>query len=86
MTFLQYYYIHTPLAKFQALVIQSIARFMHTNDILCSNSIFRYPKVGYIKHLHYSTWKVFAHSHYLDKLKIEKNFYLSFFPKIEKWT
>ena len=86
MTFLQCYYIHTPLAKFQALVIQSVARFMHTKSTLCNKNNFSYPKVGYIKHLHHSVWKVFIRRHYLDKLKIEKNFYLSFFPKIEKWT
>ena len=59
---------------------------MHTTSTLCSKNNLNYPKVGYIKHLHHSVWKVFIRRHYLDKLKIEKNFYLSFFPKIEKWT
>ena len=86
MTFLQYYYIRTLLAKFQTLVIQLVARFMHIESTLCNKNNFSYPKVGYIKHLHHSVWKVFIRRRYLDKLKIEKNFYLSFFPKIEKWT
>ena len=59
---------------------------MHTKSTLCSKNNLNYPKVGYIKHLHQSVWKVFIQPHYLDKFKIEKNFYLSFFPKIEKWT
>ncbi len=57
---------------------------MHTNGTLCSKNIFSYPKVSYIKHLHHSAWKVLRQSYYLDKFKITKNFYLSFFPKIEK--
>jgi hypothetical protein len=57
---------------------------MHTKSTLCSKNNLSYPKVGYIKHLHQSVWKVFIRPHYLDKFKIEKNFYLSFFPKIEK--
>ena len=47
---------------------------MHTKSTLYSKNNLNYPKVGYIKHLHQSVWKVFIRRHYLDKLKIEKNF------------
>ena len=59
---------------------------MHTPKTLCIVIISPRQKVCNIKQLQGFELKEFPAASYLDKIKIGKNFYLSFLPKMEKWT
>ena len=70
----------------QPFGLQLLTLHLHSYARLCNTNFFMTQKVCYIKQLQHIGLKEIPTKRYLDKIKIKKNFYLSFFPKTEKWT